>query len=228
MVEPLNLQEHLKNLYFIPKQVLVVLFGMTNYDAVQNNGEQAYENVAETQEVISELKDYLINFGVEDYDFFVLNDPTEAQTEEKYKTILNIVEEGNAKSPPENTLIFHCFVGQGVEMHGSQYVLFNEFDASRNFYKMFAAEKNIRLMANKFPNLYQVGIFACSRKPFEEAKFTANPNKTPGPGIAQADSLEQAISERTAGNSKSGNNIGTNIARENILLIQGPRDNLQV
>ena len=34
MVEPFNLQEHLKNLYFIPKQVLVVLFGLTNYDAV--------------------------------------------------------------------------------------------------------------------------------------------------------------------------------------------------
>ena len=95
--------------------------------------------MAEAQEVVTELKDYLINFGVEDYDFFVLNDPTEAQVEEKYKTILNIVEEGSAKSPPENTLIFHCFVGQGVEMRGSQYVLINEFDSNTNFYKMFAA-----------------------------------------------------------------------------------------
>ena len=69
-------------------------------------------------------------------------------------------------------------------MHGSQYVLYNEFDAERKFYKMFAAEKNLRLMANKFPNLYQVGIFACSRNQFEEVKFTANPSKTPGPGIS--------------------------------------------
>ena len=64
MAEPYDLQAHLQNSVFVPETILVVLLGMTNYDAVSTKGEQAFENVDEARETCQEVKDYLNNFGV--------------------------------------------------------------------------------------------------------------------------------------------------------------------
>ena len=47
---------------------------------------------------------------------------------------------------------------------GRQVILVNEFDAKRGFYRLFAAEENLRNIAQKYPNAYLVTIFACCRE----------------------------------------------------------------
>ena len=45
MVEPFALQEHLKNLYFVPQQILLVLIGNEKYNAAMDGANQAYKDV---------------------------------------------------------------------------------------------------------------------------------------------------------------------------------------
>jgi hypothetical protein len=107
--------------------------------------------------------------------------------------ILKKLVAGRKKSPQEEFLIIHTFAGHGVQDAGTQWLLHNEWDKSRKFYKMFAAENKLRMLAQEFQNSYQIGIFACCRqrhdppecypkgsKPTKEEE-TTNPQDTPQP-----------------------------------------------
>ena len=209
---------------------------MSAYSAVlKEEGDassQAYEDVPQAKETCDRVKDYLNNFGVEDHNVFELSNPTAAKTEQTYKTIASIVDQGRAKSPPENHLIVHCFVGQGVEMHGSQHLLFNEFDSQTSFYKTFPAEKKMRVLADTFANLYQIGMFGCSRTEFQPGAVAYFPNRDAEPEpqkpLSQSDTLEACVAGLPAPEKRTGNNIGTNVARENLLLISASRNDLAV
>ena len=115
MVEPFQLQEHLKNLYFVPDQILLVLIGCESYNACMDGGNQAYKDVPNAKKVCNEIKEYFVSFGVQDYDTFELMNPTQQQTEDTYRQIVRIVDEGRTSEPKKNTLLVHCFVGQGGE-----------------------------------------------------------------------------------------------------------------
>ena len=43
-------------------------------------------------------------------------------------------------------------------------MVLNEFHARTGFYKMFQAEGEIRSIARKYPNSYQIALFACCRE----------------------------------------------------------------
>ena len=76
MVEPFALQEHLKNLYFVPQQILLVLIGNEKYNAAMDGANQAYKDVPNAKKVCDEIKEYFVSFGVQDYDIFELMNPS--------------------------------------------------------------------------------------------------------------------------------------------------------
>ena len=47
---------------------------------------------------------------------------------------------------------------------GYQCLLLNEFDTTKNFYKVLDAEYRIRNYAKEMPNSYHLGMFACSKQ----------------------------------------------------------------
>ena len=43
-------------------------------------------------------------------------------------------------NPYETVFFFSCYASHGMIMDGRQFILVNEFDAKRGFYKLFGAE----------------------------------------------------------------------------------------
>ena len=43
-------------------------------------------------------------------------------------------------NPQETVFVFSCYASHGMIMDGRQFILVNEFDARRGFYKLYAAE----------------------------------------------------------------------------------------
>ena len=63
-----------------------------------------------------------------------------------------------------NYLVIFLFAGHGMLYEGRQVLLYNEFEKSTRFYKMFLAEQKLRSFAELYPNAYLIGIFACCRQ----------------------------------------------------------------
>ena len=148
-----------------------------------DGGKQAYKDVPNAKNVCNEIKEYFVSFGVQDYDTFELMNPTQQQTEDTYRQIVRIVDEGRTSEPKKNTLLVHCFVGQGATKDGEQLFLLNEFNSESKYYKMFPAERRIRQLGDKFDCLYQIAMFACSRKPWAEYTYSVGASATPSPTL---------------------------------------------
>ena len=67
------------------------------------------------------------------------------------------------QNPNETILIFYCFMGHGVVNGGRTMILTNEFDPITKFYKTICSESDIRAIARRFSNSYQLAVFDCSR-----------------------------------------------------------------
>ena len=67
-------------------------------------------------------------------------------------------------TPEVNSFIFYCVAGHGMVAAGEQQLLINEYKKQTTFYKMVGIEADIRDMAKKFPNSYQVALIACCRE----------------------------------------------------------------
>ena len=195
MVEPFALQEHLKNLYFVPQQILLVLIGNEKYDACMDGENQAYRDVPNAKSICDEVKTYFKNFGVEDYDTFELMNPTSLQCEQTYGQIVKVIEEGRTAEPKKNTLLIHCFVGQGTTKDGQQLFLVNEYNPDTKYYKMLPAELRIRQLGDKFDCLYQIAMFACSRKPWVEHTYTQGTNSPSSPTLKRSDTMENSLDD---------------------------------
>ena len=111
------------------------------------------------------------------------------------KTIADI-KKRLAANPETNHLIIYIAAGHGMNVDGQQVLLVNQFDKNERFYKWFAIEKEIRMIAKHFPhNTYQLGIFACCREIYKESyhkgrKKGSNPN-----AVSEALAAEKAITE---------------------------------
>ena len=68
------------------------------------------------------------------------------------------------KNPKDTILILRCFACHGMIQDGRQIILTNEFEKSRQFYKVLGVEQNIRENARNFSNAYLITIFACCRE----------------------------------------------------------------
>ena len=57
----------------------------------------------------------------------------------------------------------YCFAGHGMQKAGRQIILLNEFDSKTTFYKHIDVESQVRSIAEKHPNSYQIVVFAACR-----------------------------------------------------------------
>ena len=73
------------------------------------------------------------------------------------------------------------FAGHGVLKDGAQCLIYNEYVAKTNFYRVLTAEKVVRGTADAYTNAYMVCIFACCRQLYKEkdmekqARYVRNP-----------------------------------------------------
>ena len=75
-------------------------------------------------------------------------------------------------NPERNYFIFYLLAGHGMIVNGSQAVLLNQFDKSPTFYKIWAVEADIRDIAIRYSNSYQVALFACCREIMNREKHS--------------------------------------------------------
>ena len=66
------------------------------------------------------------------------------------------------ENPDKKLLIVFVLAGHGMQVGGQQVLLLNEF--KNGFYAWFAVEGTIRVRAEFYSNIYQIGIFACCRE----------------------------------------------------------------
>ena len=68
---------------------------------------------------------------------------TKVSMEPKIKNLTKLLPELSRlmkSNPHETVFIFSCYASHGMIMDGRQFILVNEFDSKRGFYKLFAAE----------------------------------------------------------------------------------------
>ena len=184
MTTPLSVQEQLRQSYFIPQNIIALLFATTSFDQVWvkdadgNAMDQALPDNGQAVQDCSDMSDFLRKFGVTEKDTYYLENASVQQTVKMYKSIVQKLTFAKQQNPPEDILIIHNFSGRSTSKNGMQTYVFNEFDESSAFYKVLAAEDLLRQLASEFPNSYQIGIFtdsnqlpsmeACVRKPSNE------------------------------------------------------------
>jgi hypothetical protein len=71
-------------------------------------------------------------------------------------------------------------------------------------------------------------MFACSRKPWVDHTYTCGTGADSSPTLKRAETMEPFLDEIETTSKKGVNNIGVDIVRENVLMITGPRDDMEV
>ena len=61
-------------------------------------------------------------------------------------------------------LIFMFFASHGMAHESTQHIVLNEFNSKKDFYKLYAAEQQIRYLSKLFMNCYYISVFACCRE----------------------------------------------------------------
>ena len=68
------------------------------------------------------------------------------------------------KNPDKKYAVFYVYAGHGIQMGGRQFMVLNEFEKASNYYRLYGAEVQIRLLAEKYGNSFHLAIFACCRE----------------------------------------------------------------
>ena len=76
---------------------------------------------------------------------------------------LTVVKQILTQNPSETILLFYCFMGHGVVNGGRTMIFTNEFDPITKFYKTICSESDIRAIARRYSNSYQLAVYDCSR-----------------------------------------------------------------
>ena len=116
---------------------------------------------------------YILNKDLENYNI------THKQCNNIFKNLCKRL----IKAPGQKTFIIMFWAGHGMSLDASQVFVLNEFNKKIQFYKTFAAEKKIRVIANSMKNSYQLSIFACCRELYKITKHCS---------CVHAESLEEA------------------------------------
>ena len=69
-------------------------------------------------------------------------------------------------------LCFAFFSCHGMLFESTQHVVLNEFDPKKKFYKLYAAQEQIRFLSNRYKNCYFISVFACCREKWLPDKHT--------------------------------------------------------
>ena len=76
------------------------------------------------------------------------------------------------KDPKLKHLGFFFFASHGIAFESTQWIVLNQFDSLKEFYKLYGAENQIRLASRMFLNCYFITIFACCREIFSAKTHT--------------------------------------------------------
>ena len=71
------------------------------------------------------------------------------------------------------TLLHLCmlfFASHGMAFESTQHIVLNEYDEKKKFYRLYAAENQIRYFSELYKNCYFISIFACCREIFMPKK----------------------------------------------------------
>ena len=154
---------------FIPNHTLAVFFGMTKFDInyrKTRKGEYVpfFDDLPEAKRDCEDLKKCLNNYNFKEENCYDLsNNPTLKQIEAVWQKIRARLKEGKNQQPKVNYTIIFLFAGHGMLMEGNQVLVLNEWDKDQGFYRLFQAEKRLRMLADSYENCYVIGIFACCR-----------------------------------------------------------------
>ena len=169
MVEPLTLQEQMKETYFVPDYRLVVYCAASHYDAVWKR--DRHSNVAQALPdlPLSEHNCTTLRAALEKYDFVdtgpggVYNlddDPTKADADE----VVFSIRKRLTDNPQKNFIIVYILSGHGIQdSQRKQALVLNEFHDKTRYYKLWPLENNIRPLAEDFSNSYHIVFCVCSR-----------------------------------------------------------------
>lgn len=220
------------------------MFAQMEFDAVEMDDEktgeprQAMANIGQAQKDCEDMKEFLLKFGVQEENINLLINPTEADTKKMYMSVLKRIMMGRKKSPQQDFLVVHVFAGHGVQEAGTQYLLHNEWCKDRRYYKMFAAEEKLRVMAKSLKNSYHIGIFACCRERYEAKscyypKGSKDKSDSGTAGPTQVSELDAALDAQiketlTTEQGMRGNTAASDVSRENLMLLFGCRPSLGV
>ena len=164
MVQPHTVIEQNKTDPLYPWVKRGIFTGVTKFDQVykliNNSGKQFY---ADLPGIYNDLHNFMrilnrFEFGPDDI---------ETLMNQKFKDLANMllkIDRLLKSNPLETTLVFSCYASHGMIMDGRQVVLVNEYAQKNGFYRVFAAEENLRNIAQKYSNAYLVTIFACCRE----------------------------------------------------------------
>ena len=71
-------------------------------------------------------------------------------------------------------------------------------------------------------------MFACSRKPWVDHAFTQGTNALSSQTLKRSETMESSLDDLQTESKTGKNNIGVDITRENVLIITGPREDMEV
>ena len=80
-----------------------------------------------------------------------------------------IVNRGREYENPKKYLVICLFAGHGMIQSGTQVLLTNEYDETKQFHKFIMAEQCMRSLACANENVYIIGLFACCRQIYNPA-----------------------------------------------------------
>ena len=149
------LQKSIEQLEDMIKKGLTIEEGIKALTAVYNDGDI----------FISAFQTF--DIGTQEEKLIRLTDVRDKKVINKVRGDLKKRAEAN---PDRKMLIFYGFAGHGMQVDGEQVVIINQLNKRTGFYEWWAVEADIRLMAKKYSNTFNVGIFACCREIFNPSK----------------------------------------------------------
>ena len=105
----------------------------------------------------------LYGFDKNPEDIYVLKN----ENSKAFRTTFGKITRRLQKDPDTNYLILYVIAGHGMNQNGQQVIVVNEFDKPKGFYKLFAIEANIRIIAYYNQNSCQYAFFACCREVYD-------------------------------------------------------------
>lgn len=153
MTVPLTLYEQMRRNWFEPNHRYAFMFGMSKFDAVyrkKSDGsyQQAFDDLETVDDDCKKLSECLTQYQIKTKNTYNLgDDPKKVVVEKALCQISAKIRNGKKKEPMDKFLIIFLFAGHGLQKDGMQAMLYNEYDKSTGFYKLFRAEQKLRSYA---------------------------------------------------------------------------------
>ena len=111
------------------------------------------------------MHDCLLRYELQEKDILNLydDDISDKQFSDAINSVSKELRAAKKSSPQEKHLLFVFFASHGILRDGTQWIVLNEYDKKKEYYKLFGAELKMRSWAEIYPSTYIISIFACCR-----------------------------------------------------------------